>query len=424
MLAVDPFSHMEEAWKLESNPFPAEAIRNLGTKSQPYSDEVFPQETQDFRRKFVRGMLLGSASIGFLWSEGQRNDTGYGKTTLMQAVRNEVNSDMGATTLQKAGMKAERVRPIAAALANLNTLQATGLYPVLFQATVDLTLAPEGGQKAVFEAARERICSEIDNDDPAQIALEVQEAWLGIAPGGGPLRPDLVAAFAQGGATATRIALSAVSDAMRLRAGIQFLDFSLAVLAAARVEALILMIDQLEDLATNKAIPSSKRSKEIGRIRDLLELPPYADRLKLVFTFHNRAAQVLERFWESNRLPRFENIPENASAVVALRGLPDDESAAKLLAVYLESARLEPIADELLPFEIEAVAALRQAAESRPGILLALAHKLIDHAANQGLPVISGDTARKFLSGDIDLPERDLSDFDVDDQNVDDILLG
>ena len=48
----DEFDHMEEAWKLERNPFPAEAIR-VQNANQPYSESVFPEETKAFRRKFI-----------------------------------------------------------------------------------------------------------------------------------------------------------------------------------------------------------------------------------------------------------------------------------------------------------------------------------------------------------------------------------
>ena len=80
MTYVDPYEHMEEAWKLEANPFPTEAIREEG---QPFSPNVFPEESLDFKRKLVRGAILGSRGIGFLWSQGRKSDTGFGKTTLM-----------------------------------------------------------------------------------------------------------------------------------------------------------------------------------------------------------------------------------------------------------------------------------------------------------------------------------------------------
>ena len=136
------------------------------------------------------------------------------------------------------------------------------------------------------------------------------------------------------------------------------------------VDHLYLMIDQLEDLATTRTITAAKRSREIGRIRDMLEGPPYVNRVHFILTFHNRAAQVLDRFWEENRLPPFEISPSNIASVVVLRGLKDDDQVSALLRVYLEEQREGPVEDDLLPFEPGAVTVLREVSDGRVGILL------------------------------------------------------
>ena len=346
------FDHMEEAWKLHKNPFPAEAIR-IQNAEQPYSESVFPEETMEFRRKLIRGGVRGGQAIGFLWSQGVRADTGFGKTTLMQEIAREINKDLGAGTLEKAGAKKAAQPPIAAAFSNLNSLNATGLYPVLFNAVVDLATAPDAGTASVFDKARTRIIDELGSDDADAIAERVRDAWTTIGGTSGPLRPELVQSFARGGSKQLKAELATVSPTARLRNGLQYLDFALAVLAAAGIDHLFLMIDQLEDLATNRSVTAPKRSREIGRIRDLLESTPYATRLHMIFTFHNRAAQVLDRFWEENRLPPFEVSSSNTSAVVVLGGLKDTEQAKELLRVYLEDARIDDIEDDLLPFESE-----------------------------------------------------------------------
>jgi hypothetical protein len=376
------FDHMEEAWKLEKNPFPAEAIR-VQNAEQPYSESVFPEETKEFRRKFIRGGIHGGQAIGFLWSQGVRADTGFGKTTLMQEVSREINKDLGAATLEKAGAKKTGLPAIAAAFSNLNNLNATGLYPVLFNAAIDLATAPGEGTVSVFDNARARIIKELGSDDTDSIAERVREAWTNIGGTSGPLRSELVDAFAGGGGKRLRVELGSVSATARLRNGLQYLDFALAVLAAAGINHLFLMIDQLEDLATNRSITAPKRSREIGRIRDLLESAPYATRLHMIFTFHNRAAQVLDRYWEENRLPPFEVSSSNTSAVVVLGGLKDSDQAKELLRVYLEDARLDDIEDDLLPFEPAAVEVLREVADGRPGVLLSRARELLNAAAEQ-----------------------------------------
>jgi hypothetical protein len=226
---------------------------------------------------------------------------------------------------------------------------------------------------------------ELGSDDSEGNAERVQDAWTEIGGTSGPLRSELVEAFAAGGKK-LKAELSAVSPTARLRNGLQYLDFALAVLAAAGIDHLFLMIDQLEDLATNRSVTAPKRSREIGRIRDLLESAPYATRLHMIFTFHNRAAQVLDRYWEENRLPPFEVSPSNTSSVVVLVGLKDTEQAKELLRVYLDDVRTELLDDEILPFETGAVEVLREISDGRPRILLSRARELLNAAAEQALP--------------------------------------
>jgi hypothetical protein len=423
-MKTDVFEHMEEAWKIERNPFPAEAIR-IQNAEQPYSEAVFPDETNEFRRKLIRGGVRGGQAIGFLWSQGARADTGFGKTTLMQEITGEINKDLGATTLEKAGAKKAANSPIAAAFSNLNSLNATGLYPVLFNAVVDLATTHHPNTVSVFENARARIIEELGSDDAEGIAEHVRGAWTEIGGTGGPLRSELIEAFAAGGSKKLKSELSAVTSTARLRNGLQYLDFALAVLAAAGIDHLFLMIDQLEDLATNRSVTAPKRSREIGRIRDLLESAPYATRLHMIFTFHNRAAQVLDRYWEENRLPPFEVSPSNTSAVVVLGGLKDTEQAKELIRVYLENVRTEQLEDEILPFESAAVEVLREISDGRPGILLSRARELLNAAAEQALPKISGAFARKYFEGQgSSADDDDRTELSGSEDDIDDLLLG
>lgn len=423
-MSTDVFDHMEEAWKLENNPFPAEAIR-IQNAEQPYSPQVFLEEANAFRRKFIRAGVGGGQAVGFLWSQGIRADTGFGKTTLMQEIVREINEDFGATTLGNAGSKSSSLVPIAAAFSNLNNLNAPGLFPVLFNAILDLATSSDSESTSVFDKVHSDICNKLATSEPSVIADCVRQTWTSIGGTGGPLRPELVDAFGRGGGRQLKQELMAVSTTARLRNGLQYLDFALAVLAAAGIDHLFLMIDQLEDMATNRSVTATKRSREIGRIRDLLESTPYATRLHMIFTFHNRAAQVLDRFWEENRLPPFEVSPSNTSATVVLGGIKDAEQAEELVRVYLERARIEPVEDDLLPFESAAVDVLREVSDGRPGVLLSRARELLNASAEQALPKISGMFAREYFegrapSGDVE-DRRELADFGDD---IDDLLLG
>ena len=422
-MTVDSIDHMEEAWGLDSNPFPLAAIRD---QDQPYSPDVFDEESREFRRKFIRGSVLGNVNIGFLWSQGAHADTGFGKTTLMKEITKEINRNLGVETLTNAGVRQEKQKPVTAAYSNLNNLDASGLYPVLFNAVIALARPSEEGVDAVFDQAKARIVEDLGTDDPSIITGHLRDTWLHICGTGAPLRPELVYAFASGDARQVLKVLNEVSPTARLRNGLHYLDFALGALAAAGIDHLYLMIDQLEDLATTRSITSAKRSREIGRIRDMLEVDPYVNRVHFIFTFHNRAAQVLERYWEENRLPPFEISPSNTASVVVLRGLKDDSQARDLLRVYLEKHRAPEVNDDLMPFEPDAISVLRGVSEGRVGILLNRAHELLNFAAEHGHPRITGELAQQFFKGGLDAsdalePATDGSD---ESEDIDDLLLG
>jgi hypothetical protein len=418
---TDPFKHMEEAWKIDGNPFPPEGIRSR--PDEPYSRQVFAEETDEFCRKLIRGAISGHRAIGFLWSRGPGGaDTGYGKTTLMQVIAQEINTDMGAEILRQAGVSESRLVPIVATYSNLNNIGATGLYPVLFNA-VDAAARRPGGGGSTFDKAWHRIADAISSEDAAVIRSRILSAWLDIAPGGVPLRSELLTAFSTGQGTATLNELAQVSQASRLRNGIQYLDFLLAILAAANIHHLFIFVDQLEDLAINKSITSSKRSREIGRIRDLMEKEPYNSRIHFVFTFHNSAARVLAGYWEANRLPRFEIAPDNTASIVVLTGIKEDERVAELLRVYLASRRSDKVDDELLPFERDTLAVLRRVSQGRVGILLARAHELFHAAAERGLPRINGKFSSDYFSGRVETMSPSAEDEQASVSDVVDDLL-
>ncbi len=296
---------------------------------------------------------------------------------------------------------------------------------MLFNAVVDLATAPHADAVSVFDKARTRIVDELGSDDVDAIADRVRDTWTTIGGTSGPLRPELVDAFADGGSKQLKSELAGVSPTARLRNGLQYLDFALAVLAAAGIDHLFLMIDQLEDLATNRSVTAPKRSREIGRIRDLLESTPYATRLHMIFTFHNRAAQVLDRYWEENRLPPFEVSSSNTSAVVVLGGLKDGEQAKELLRVYLEDARIDHHEDDLLPFEPGAVDVLLDVSDGRPGVLLSRARELLNAAAEQELPKISGKFARQYFENQVPSADSDdRTELTNSADDIDDLLLG
>ncbi len=387
------FDHIEEAWGLEQNPFPHAAISN---DASPYSAEVFPEETAEFQQKIVRGALQGNRQVGFLWSKGPGGDTGYGKSALMRHTAAEINaSDWGEDIQIATGMKPSRVTRLAAGFSELNTNQRTGLYPVIFNAVLSMAT----GANSPLLRAHAAICEELDTDSTSAIRKKLVETRLEFAPTSAPLRPDVTDWFTTA-PEALPTLLGGVTPTTQLRSGLEFLHFALIGLRAAGVEKLFLMIDQLEDLATNKALPASKRRREIGRIRDLLETEPYAGMLHQTYTFHATAARELDSFWEANRLPSFEDTLSNQAAVVVLRGMRDDDQVEELLKAWMGPHRNDvEIDDDLVPFDRSAFSVLRQVSQGRPGDLLNKANEVFDAGAQAQVGRIDRDFARAHFQG-------------------------
>ena len=392
-MSPSPYQHIEETWGLEQNPFPHSAIS--GGWKDPYSSEVFPDEEAEFLEKTVRGALQGSRQIGFLWSKGPGGDTGYGKTALMRESVRKINQDFGRHVEASTGMRDERIVPIAAGFSELNTMNRTGLYPVLFNAVIGMAT----DANAPLLRAREIICAEIGDDKPEHVAAKLSETRLAIAPTSPALRPDLIQVFAQSPDEFPDF-LGTVSNASQIRNGLQYLDFAMIALAASGVRKVFLMIDQLEDLATNRTLSAARRGREIGRIRDLMETEPYSSMLHMTFTFHATAGRQLDRFWEQNRLPSFEDTPSNQAAVIVLRGLRDDDQVAALLRVWLDAHRINQTTHgAMVPFERDALTVLRQVSEGRPGILLSYAHELVEAGAVAQVGLVDGRFAREHFAG-------------------------
>lgn len=409
------FDHMEEAWSLEQNPFPQGAI---SAGDDPWSAGVYPDQTREFNEKVIRGALQGNRQMAFLWSKGPGGDTGYGKTRLMRHTVEVINqSDWGLEAQLATGMKESKVKRIAAGFSELNTNVRTGLYPVIFNAVLDMA----AGEGAPLRRAYATIVEELGSDDASAITAKLVETRAAIAPTSAPVRADVLDAFAAGPESLYEF-LSERSPTLQLRSGIDFLHFALIALRAAGVEKVLLMIDQLEDLATNKALAASKRRREIGRIRDLMETQPFAGMLHQTFTFHATAARELESFWEQNRLPSYEDTSSNGSAVVVLRGLADDEQVEALLTAWMEPHRSAGVDNDLLPFERDALTVLRQIAQGRPGALLNRANELIEAGAERQLGTIDGAFARDHFAGTSVNPAGEGSEDDDYAGDVEDLL--
>lgn len=398
----DKYQHMTEAWGIEGNPFPSEAIHQGG---EPYSTDVFPQENEQFFKKLVYGAVMDRRGFSFLWSKGANGeDTGFGKTTLLKHGAQEIDQDFGQTVLRNAGMKKDRIQAnlAVASYASLNTLSSGGVYPILF-AAAEYLADPKYGRdgRSVLGLLRDQIieANGLEKDDLEALRSAILKARRELGPTLPPLNEEALRAFCSTDDTDIADFLAGVKDTTRVRSGLAYFDFVFTVATAAGAPHFFVFVDQLEDLATTPTVTKAKRSREVGRLRDIIaETPPFAGKVRFVFTFHIRAANALDEMWRLNRLPSYDpEDPANEGSVVVLRGIQTVEQARELLVTYLNTRRTDGESDDLSPFEENVLPILIERSAGRPGILLQFAYKLFDRAADQGLPRIDWEFAATIL---------------------------
>ena len=145
----------------------------------------------------------------------------------MLKLRTTINEDLGHSLLENA-VEADELVPVGVAYASFNDHQRTGFYPVLVAATLGAAMT---GEVPLLEHAHTRIISRIGDDSPEAVhnAIIASQLRFGIS-----LRPSTVDAFCRGGAAGIANDITATSDATKLRSGIQWLQFLLVALNAAR----------------------------------------------------------------------------------------------------------------------------------------------------------------------------------------------
>src|SRR5207249_3123825 len=99
---------------------------------------------------------------------------------------------------------------------------------------------------------------------------KVLEARRQIGPTLPPLRDDALLAFVTPAPGAFAAFLSDVTIASRIRSGLQYFDLAYTIARAAQVEHVFVFVDQLEDLATTPTVTRAKRTREVGRLRDVV----------------------------------------------------------------------------------------------------------------------------------------------------------
>ena len=422
--SVPKIVHIKRRWHLRNNPFPSQGIARLGGDDLRENGLLFDPDVQDDKvreaeEKFALGAAYSGLKFGFLWSLGtglHGDARGYGKSSLMQYLTEDVNEDFGGRVFLSAGLDATDAEehPICAVLASFDMANVRSLHAVFFAAVEYACRFHRPGCPTLIERSYERLVRRIESDDPVRLLAAVNATQLELRGRTlGPPVAELLNLLCSGDFEAVKGYLSNVTPARRTRNGAIYLATLLIFLKTAGVAHVLLCCDQLEDFASTTTA-KQKRTVEIERFRDyLLEIQPMADMLSVVVTMHPQSPKAIGEMWQLADLPSYEHDrQENRHRVVILERISSPAKTAHLLRRYINQYRATDAPtelDPLAPFTADAIAAIFSRSDGKPRDILRKANSLIERGAEENWDVINGERAAELLDAwAIDEEDEDL----------------
>lgn len=410
---------MKKTWNLRQNPFPSGGIARLGGNDDRengllFQPEVQQEKVQESVEKFVLGAAYSGLKFGYLWSLGTGfsggDARGYGKSSLLQYLVEDINSDFGRKQLIECGLDEEDAdeNPLCAVLSSFDMANARSLAAVFFEATRYACRFRTHDEPTVAERVHTRLVAKLGTDSESalrdavyDVADEIRGRTLG------PPVHDLVTLLCAGDGQKLGRFIEEVKAGARARvSAANYLATFLLFAKAAGISHVLLGCDQLEDFAATSTT-KQKRTVETERFRDyVLELQPMADMLTVVVTLHPRAEQAIGELWRLADLPSFAHDRlENARHVVVLHEITSPERARALIEPYLKAARTDR-GEGMTPFTDGAIEVMLGRSDGKPRDLLRKAFALIDHGAAENWDEITAERAADVLDS-LTVPEDD-----------------
>ena len=403
---------MKRKWALKENPFPNEAIARLGGDDRRENGLLFTPVVQDDKvkesmEKFVLGAAYDGLKFGYLWSLGtglQGDARGFGKSSLMQYMVEEINRDFGKSVFLDIGLDETDAdeNPVCAVIASFDMANARSLNAVFFEAARYAARFKTGDdQPTLVERVRSRLIDKIGSDKADDLLSAVGTVQTNLRGRTlGPPVAEFLNLLCSGDTLELATHVDGVTPARRTRNGASYLATLLLFIRAAGINRVILCCDQLEDFAATTTT-RQKRFLETERFRDyVLELQPMSDMLTCVVTMHPRATTAIGDMWHLADLPSYDHDrAENQHRVVILERLHSEEKAGVLIKRYLKEARTAPPpnGDHFYPFDSDAIHVLFTRADGKPREILRKAHSLITEGAASNWDIIDGTRSASIL---------------------------
>jgi hypothetical protein len=411
--SINKIVWLKTRWHLDQNPFPPEAIARLGGEDKRengllFNPAVQPDKVRESVDKFVLGSVYSGLKFGYLWSLGtgvNGDARGFGKSSLMQFLVEEINRDFGHRFIVESGLSEADARkdPLCAVLASFDMANARSLNAVFYEAArYACRFRKTDDDQALVERLHTRLAEKVGSDQPSDLRAAVEVVQRNLRGRTlGPLVTDFLQLLCEGRPEPLQEYVDGVSATKRTRNGAMYLATLLAFVKASGINHVLLCCDQLEDFAATTTT-RQKRSLETERFRDyILELQPMSDMLSCIVTMHPRATQAIGDMWRLADLPSYDyDRGENQQRVVVLREIENLAQAKALLGSYLEPFRTAaaPTSQPLFPFTDEAVEVLFEHSTAKPRDLLRKAWTIIEQGAENNWETITGPNATRILA--------------------------
>ena len=429
-----------KALGLKANPFPPDAIMNLGSGDPRVNGEIFAEGVrkdviETFERRVIgKGNFGARARIAYLWAEGgPETGRGVGKTALLRYFQHKINSSWGSEYFNGKTplcVLYEQPRQVPKDPINYMAMFAIRNFEISgIMDSIILTLR----LKAITDFLGEQRAIDISNEAASGgDGLYLDDTWLvdqsvdvgklnqlvaeELTKKRIPALPDIGIDGQIANAMAKRELLGYLSTLrtdnrliaphpprdtkLHQRLPDIFFNQIMLALLAGHFTGVYLFVDDIENLVDQ---PGRKQqeifAKTVGNCIFREETVAAKTRmLTLVLTTHENSARRLSQAWELAGL--------NASSPMKLDGpntikvpIPTTEGALDMMRAFLNHYRDTSLAveDELHPFSISAATKLVNATGKHPRRFLSVANLFIDQACHEKCTIIDEKFIDKYL---------------------------
>ncbi len=416
---------------LTANPFPPDAILNIGSDDPRINGEIFAEGVrkdviETFERRILgKGNFGARARMGYLWAEGgPETGRGVGKTALLRFFQHKINNSWGADYfgganpvcvlyVQPKQVPKDPVNYMAMfAVRNfvISGIMDSIILTLRLESFVDL-LGEQGATDIANEAASAGDHLYIDDDWLASQSVDVGKlneiVTQKLVKTRAPSLPDIGIDPRIAAAMANRNLLDYLSNMrtdnrlvaphpprdtkLHHRFPDIFFNQVMLALRAGHFSGVYLFVDDVENLVDQ---PGRKQqeifAKNVGN--NIFREDTVAAKtrmLTIILTTHENSARRLSQAWELAGL--------NASAPMTLDGpntikvpIPTTEGALDIMRAHILRYRdtSKSVQDDLYPFTIPAATKLVSAAKNHPRRFLSVANLYIDQACHEKRSII------------------------------------